>query len=96
MAEKRDETADQSDILSDEQIEDGPPSMSDIAFSDRWEGSAVFAELQNRFGDYELDWSELKDLVDDRPALIARLAEATGLKPEAVRDEIERAEKSTL
>ena len=41
--------------------------MSDIAFKDRWKGSSLFAELQSRLGDLEIDWTELEGLADDRP-----------------------------
>ncbi|CAN5700232.1 MAG: hypothetical protein ACR2NT_14905 [Acidimicrobiia bacterium] len=96
MTNRKSDNEDESEILSDEQIEEGPASMADMAFKDRWEGGSFFADLQQRFGTYELDWTELEGLADDRPGLADRLAEATGMTKEAVMKEIEQAEKSTL
>lgn len=96
MTDRKASNEDESEILTHKKFEEGPASMSELTFKDRWEGSSLFAELQSRLGDHELDWTELEALADDRPSLAARIAEATGLTEEAVMKEIEQAEKSTL
>ena len=96
MTDRKSGNEGESALSTHEQFEEGPVSMSDMAFKDRWQGSSLFTELQSRLGDLEIDWTELEGLADDRPALAARIAEATGLTEEAVMQEIEQAEKSTL
>jgi hypothetical protein len=70
--------------------------MSEMAFKDRWEGGDLLAELRDRFSDFELNWAELAGLIDDRPVLITRLVEATGLDRTDVKARIEQADRSTL
>lgn len=94
MTDRDRDTDNESEILTDEQIEEGKASPGDdMAFSDRWDESELFAELQNRFGHHDLDWEELKGIGSDRAALAAKISEATGLTEEAVREQIDEADQ---
>jgi hypothetical protein len=83
-------------IGEDERKRVSPPSMSEVAFKDRWEGADLLGEIRKRFGEFEISWSDLEPLITDRPALVQRIAELTGLAKHDVSKRIDRAEKAIL
>jgi hypothetical protein len=83
-------------IGDEERERTSPPSMSEMAFKDRWEGVDLMAEIKKRFGDFEIDWTELEPLITNRPALVSRISELTGMTKNEVSKKLDRAEKSIL
>jgi hypothetical protein len=79
-----------TDILSDEQIDEGPASADDMAWKERVMAYEVWTDLlEGVVGRYSnLDRTELAEVGQDPEALIDKVSEATGMTREAVESEI--------
>ena len=79
-----------TDILSDEQIDEGPASSDDMAWKERVTAYEVWTDLLEGVVDRysNLDRAELEELGQDPEALIDKVSEATGMTRMAVEDEI--------
>ena len=79
-----------TDILSDEQIDEGPAASNDMAWKERVSAYELWTDLLvGVVGRYSnLDRAELEELGQDPEALIDKVSEATGMTREAVEDEI--------
>lgn len=79
-----------TDILSDEQIDEGPAASNDMAWKERVTAYEVWTDLLEGVVDRysNLDRAELEELGQDTEALIDKVSEATGMTRKAVEDEI--------
>lgn len=84
---------DETEILTDEQIETGPAGTSDRPWRMRLARSQtrqdLLAGIQERWGGEELRDSELDHLIDEPDRFVEAISQATGLTPEAVEDELD-------
>lgn len=84
---------DETDILSDEQIEEGPAGGSDREWRLRLATSQARQDLLMGIRDRwrgELADSELEELVDHPDRFVSAISQATGLTREAVEDELDQ------
>jgi len=84
---------DETEILTDEQIEQGPASSSDRPWRIRLAMAQARQDLlvgvQDRWGENAFGDSEFDELIDEPDRLVAAISQATGLTSEAVEDELD-------
>lgn len=83
----------ETDILSDEQIEEGPASASDRMWRLRLATSQARQDLLMGVRDRwrsDLDHADLEELVDHPDRFVSTISQATGLTQEAVEDELDQ------
>lgn len=82
---------DETEILTDDQIERGPSAMGDRPWRQRLADAQMAQDfmlgVQDRWS--ETDLADLDDMLEDPDRLVERISEATGLTREAVEDELD-------
>jgi hypothetical protein len=87
-------TEHETDILSDEQIDEGPAGTGDrpwrIRLATAQQFEALLIGMENVWAERNLDRSELEGLQDDPDRFVAAISEATGLEEGAVEDQLDQ------
>ncbi|HEX2152427.1 MAG TPA: hypothetical protein VHL52_00420 [Acidimicrobiia bacterium] len=82
---------DETEILTDEQIEEGPAGLDEQSWRARLATAQtrqdLLAGVRERW--LEEDLSHLDESLDDPDELVSAISEATGLSREAVEDELD-------
>ena len=82
---------DDTEILSDDQIDEGPASAGDRPWRQRLATSQTRQDLitgvQHRWSD--TDFGDMESTFDDPDRFVAKISEATGLTTKAVEDELD-------
>lgn len=87
---------DDTEILSDDQITEGPSHAGDRAWRRRLAISQARQDLvtgvRDRWSDTDL--GDMESTLDDPDRFVSGISEATGLTPEAVEDELDEIARS--
>lgn len=87
---------DDTEILSDDQIDEGPADADDRPWRQRLATAQARQDLvtgvRNRWSD--ADFGDMESTLDDPDRLVSEISQATGLTAEAVEDELDAMTRS--
>lgn len=83
---------DETEILTDDQIEDGPATAGERPWRQRLSTSQMAQNfllgVQDRWS--EADLADLDELLDRPESLVEEISEMTGLAPDVIEDELDK------
>lgn len=87
-------TENEQEILSEDQLEEGPAHQGDEAWRQRLATAQTRQEflvgVRERWADHGIDTLKLDDLADDPDRFVEDVAKATGLTQEAVVEDLKQ------